>query len=45
MKPMRWPCTGRGAEISTVFDLRDVAKHDDEKPFIWTMKRMFRDID
>ena len=32
-------------QVSTVFNLKeDLQKHDDEELFLWTMRRMFRDM-
>ena len=46
MVSMRYQCECTGGEvlqISTMFDL-NTAGHADEEAFIWTMKRMFRDM-
>lgn len=47
MVTMRYQCectNGEVLQLSTVFDLKALNKHEDEELFIWTMKRMFRDI-
>ena len=47
MVSMRYQCECAGGEvlqISTVFDLKDVEGNTDEEIFLWTVKRMFRDM-
>lgn len=44
---MRYQCDCTGGEvltINTVFDLENFRSHEGEEIFIWTMKRMFRDM-
>jgi len=47
MVSMRYQCECTGGEviqISTVFDLKEYKDNADEELFVWTMKRMFRDM-
>ena len=47
MVSMRYQCECAGGEVlqvSCVFDLKDIASNSDEELFVWTMKRLFRDM-